>query len=110
MIVSMMKLNVSPDNRKELLQTISSLNQSTRQEKGCLDHHVYQDVENANILFFKEEWETLWDLENHLRSYRFSVLLGAMRLLVEPPEFEFNEVKATSGIEVIRAAREKVYK
>jgi quinol monooxygenase YgiN len=109
MIVAMMTLNVSPDNRKELLQTIRSLSQCTRREKGCLGRHIYQDVENENILFFKEEWETFVDLENHLRSKEFSVLMGAMRLLMKPPEFEFNEVKVMSGMEFIRAAREKVY-
>jgi quinol monooxygenase YgiN len=109
MIVSMMKMNVHPDNRKELLQTLCSLTQSTRKKKGCIGHHVYQDVEDENIFFFKEQWESLGDLENHLRSDGFSVLLGAMSLLIEPPRFELNEVKVTSGMEVIRAAREKFY-
>jgi quinol monooxygenase YgiN len=107
MIVSMMKMNVHPDKRIELLQTICSLTQSTRKEKGCVRHHVYQDLENENALFLKEEWENFCDLENHLRSDGFSVLLGAMRLLNEPPEFEINEVRVTSGIEVIREARKK---
>jgi hypothetical protein len=62
-------------------------------------------VENENILFLKVTWESLHDLENHLRSDSFSVLLGAMTLLNEPPEFEFNEVKVISGMEVIREAR-----
>jgi quinol monooxygenase YgiN len=92
MIVLTIRMNVLPEKRKELLQTVRALTSLTRKEDGCIRYHFYQDIEDENAFGLVAEWQTKRDLDNHLRSDRFGVLLGAMDLLCEPPEMKFNAV------------------
>ena len=105
MIVSSTKISVISENRKEFLQTLHSLIDRVRREKGCVSHNVYQDVEDENAFIIVEEWETQADLDNHLRSDRFGVLLGALSLSSETPDIRFNTLKQTAGIEALKAFR-----
>ena len=99
-------MNVLPEKRREFLQTILALTSPTQTYEGCMSCHYYQDVEDENLISLVEEWETQEELDNHLRSEHFSVLLGAMNLLSRPPEIKFNAVSYTAGSEALDAARE----
>jgi quinol monooxygenase YgiN len=105
MIVSNTKISVIPENRKEFLQTLHSLIDSVRSEQGCVSHNVYEDVEDENSFIIIEEWETQADLDNHLRSDRFGVLLGALSLSSETPEIRCSTLAETAGIEALKAFR-----
>ena len=105
MIVSSTKISVKPENRKEFLQTLNSLMAKTRHGKGCLSYNLYQDVENKNDFVIVEEWETEADLDSHLRSDRFGVLLGALHLLSNTPEIRFNTLSNTLGVEALKSLR-----
>jgi quinol monooxygenase YgiN len=105
MIVSSTRISIPPENRKEFLQTLNPLMGRIRNEKGCIRYNVYQDVENANDFMFIEEWETQADLDEHLRSDRFGVLLGALRLLSDTPEIRFSLIGQTTEIEALKEFR-----
>lgn len=99
------KMTVPPTKRKEVLQTLKALLGPIRREQGCISCNCYLDVENDNIIFFNEEWETSEDLNTHLRSVHFGVLIGAMTLLNKEPEMRFNTIASTVGAEAVKAAR-----
>jgi quinol monooxygenase YgiN len=105
MIDATIKLTVSNEKRKEVLQTIMEILDPIRREKGCISCNCYVDVESENTFFFKAEWRTGADLDTHLRSAHFGVLIGAMRLLSQDPEIRFNTIASTVGAEAINAAR-----
>ncbi len=42
-------MKVVPEKRAELLQTLSSMTEEIRNEKGCMSCYFYQEVENENI-------------------------------------------------------------
>ena len=105
MIVTSTKISIKPENHKEFLQTLNSLIGRIRGGKGCLGYNLYRDVENDNDFVIVEEWETQADLDNHLRSDRFGVLLGALNLLSDTPEIRFNTLAHTVGIEAIKSFR-----
>ena len=105
MILAIIKMNALPTKRKELLQKFQALIQPMRKEKGCLHCSVYLDIENKNTFCMIEEWQTQEDMDNHLRSDLFSVLLGAKTLLRAPPEIIFNTVSNKAGMEAVRAAQ-----
>jgi quinol monooxygenase YgiN len=88
------------EKRVELSQTIVSLSGSIRTEKGCLRCDFCQSIEDENLLFLLEEWDTEENLMIHLKSDRFSVLRGAMNLLKEPYERMFLTVSHPAGMEV----------
>ena len=105
MIDATIKITVPPEKRKEVLQTFKALLGPIRREHGCISCNCYVDVEAENIIFFKEEWKTSEDLDTHLRSVHFGVLIGAMKLLIKEPEIRFNTIASTAGAEAIKAAR-----
>jgi quinol monooxygenase YgiN len=63
------------------------------------------DVEAENIIFFKEEWKASEDLDTHLRSLHFGVLIGTMKLLNKEPEIRFDTIASSAGAEAVEAAR-----
>lgn len=81
MVIVKITMSALPKKRKELSQTLLSMIGAARREKGCRNYQVFQDTENDNVFCLFEEWETREDLENHMRSSGFSVLLGARTLL-----------------------------
>jgi quinol monooxygenase YgiN len=107
MILVTIKMKLSQDKRAEFLQTIIALASSIRQERGCASHHLYQDVEDENTFNLIEEWQTQDNLDDHLGSENFGILLGAMNLLREPPEIKLNAVSYTAGMEAVKAVRKK---
>ena len=99
MILTHIKMNVRPEKRKELRQTIRSIVQEVRKENGCVDSTFYQNFENENAFFLIEEWENRQALDDHLRSAGFTVLMGARSLLSQPPEIMIHSVSHSSGLE-----------
>ena len=94
-------MRVLAEKRKELSQTIASLIGSIRTEKGCRRCNFFQSMEDENELCILEEWNTEGNLKGHLKSERFRVLRGAMKLLQEPYEMRFHTVFHPAGMEGI---------
>jgi len=105
MIDATIKMTVPPEKRKELLQTLTAILGPIRREHGCISCNCYVDVEAENILFFMEEWKNSEELDIHLKSAHFAVLIGAMKLLKIEPEIRFSTISSTSGAEAVKAAR-----
>jgi len=101
MIITSTKISVPTENRKEFLQTLHPLIDRVRDGKGCI-RDVYQEVENENSFILIEEWKTQADLDEHLRSDEFGVLLAALKLLSETSEIEFSMLAQTKKIKALR--------
>ena len=107
MISVRIKMNVLPEKQLEVTQTLLSMIEPTGKEAGCLSYAVFCDIEDKNLFNLLEEWETREDLEHHIRSHRFGVLLGSKTLLCEPPKIQIHTVSQSEGMEAIHAARGK---
>ena len=94
-------MNVFSEKRMELSQTISSLSGSIRMEKGCQHCDFCHSIEDENLFFLLEEWDTRENLKSYLKSGRFRVLRGAMNLLKEPSEMMFDTVSHPAGVEEV---------
>ena len=99
MILVTIRMKVPSEKRMELSQTIVSLTRSIRTEKGCKRCDFCQGMEDENRLFLLQEWDTQENLKSHLKSGRFRVLRGAMKLLREPYEMMFHTVLHLEGME-----------
>ena len=107
MILATLKMNTLPEKRKEFLQTLQTVCALIRNEKGCLRCNAFQDLENENSFRLIDTWETRNDLDQHIRSDRFAVLLGTKTLLSRPLEIAIHVVSATTGMEAVEAVRGK---
>jgi quinol monooxygenase YgiN len=108
MVVATIRVLVPLDNRRELVQTLQSLLAPIRNQKGCLSYHFYFEIGDEDALCLIEEWETQADLDTHLKSDDFAVLLGSITLLKGQSEIEFKLLSQTAGIEAVEATRRKV--
>ena len=107
MIIFKTTMNVFLDKRTEVMQTLLSMIEPTENGRGCLSCHVSRDIEDQNVFSLIEEWETREDLDDHIKSDRFSVLLGTKSLLCEPLQIEIHTVSHSEGMETVKAARRK---
>jgi quinol monooxygenase YgiN len=105
MVIVIIKMKALPEKCLEFRQTLQALMQPTRKEKGCLSHNVYQDIECNNSFSLFQAWASRSDLDDHLRSDRFTILIGTKSLLSRPPEITINEVLNSSGWEAVEAVR-----
>jgi quinol monooxygenase YgiN len=93
------------EKRTEMIQTLLSMIEPAGKEKGCLSYDVFYDLEDNLVFSLIEEWETREDLDRHIRSERFSVLLGTKSLLAKPSEINIHTVSHSEGMEVVNAVR-----
>jgi len=95
------------EKRTEMMQTLLSMVEPAGKEKGCLSYEVFCDIEGKTVFNLIEEWETREDLDRHIRSERFSVLLGTKSLLTKPLEMKIHTVHRSEGVEVVNTLRGK---
>lgn len=76
------KLTVREDSiepvRAELLKMIAP----TRQEEGCIEYRLHQDLENPAVFIFYENWQNMEFLIKHLNSQHFQEYVAAVGDLV----------------------------
>jgi len=105
MIVVRIIMNVLPEKQKEVMQTLLSMIETAGKEKGCLSYDVFRDIDGKTVFNLIEEWKTREDMDSHIRSERFSVLLGTKSLLTKPLEIKIHTVSRTEGAEAVNALR-----
>ena len=108
MIVVRITMNVIPEKQKELVQTILSMIKPMEEETGCVSYALFCNMENRYLLNIFQEWRTRKDLDQHLRSDIFGVLLGTKSFLVEPHGFHIHTVHQSEGMEAVYTARKKM--
>lgn len=92
---------------QELYQTLQAILPMIRNEKGCLNCHIYRDVEDEETLFFSVHWKSRADLEHYVRSENGGVLLGAIDLLSEMTKVGFDREAPCEGIDTLKKMRKK---
>jgi quinol monooxygenase YgiN len=101
MIIAITIMSVLPEKQKEVLQTLLSMVDPPGKEKGCLSYGIFCDIEEKNVFNLISEWETRRHLDLHMKSDRFSVLLGTKSLLCEPMKIQILTVSDSEGIEAV---------
>lgn len=107
MIVVRITMNSIPEKQLEVMQTLLSMIEPTEMESGCLSYAGFRDIEDKNLFNLLGEWETREDLDRHIQSAMFGVLLGTKSLLREPPRVEIHTISNSEGMESVNAVRWK---
>jgi quinol monooxygenase YgiN len=106
-IIVRITMNALTEKRTEVMQTLLSMIQPTENGRGCLSCHVLRNMEDKNVFSMITEWKNREDLDDHIKSDRFSVLLGTKSLLCEPQQIEIHTVSRSEGMETVNIARGK---
>ncbi|RPI77382.1 MAG: antibiotic biosynthesis monooxygenase [Desulfobacteraceae bacterium] len=101
MILVTIRMKAPSEKRMELSQTIASLSDSIKKEKGCLRCDFCRSIEDENRFVLLEEWDNPENLMNYMKSDHFKVLRGAMNFLEEPYERTFHTVFHPTGMKEI---------
>jgi quinol monooxygenase YgiN len=107
MIIIKITMNVFPEKRKEFLQTLLSFIGPPEKEIGCLSYDIFCEIHDKNIFSLISEWETRRHVDHHIRSERFTVLLGTKSLLCEPLKIQILTVSRSEGVETVNSVRKK---
>lgn len=107
MIVFRIVMNVIPEKRLEIMQTLLPMIEATATRPGCLGFGVFCDIEDDNRFSLLGEWETREALDRHIASHPFSVLLGTRWLLCEPLEIRIFTVSHSEGMEAVHSIRDR---
>jgi quinol monooxygenase YgiN len=107
MIIVRIKMNALPEKQKEVMQTLLSMIDTAGHEEGCLSYEGFCDLEDSYLFSVIEQWASREDLDRHIRSERFSALLGVRSLLAQPAGIFIHTVSRSEGEEVVRSLRGK---
>jgi len=105
MIFFRITMNVIPEKQLEIMQTLLPMIEPTAKKTGCLSFGVFCDIEDKNRFSLLGEWETRDDLDHHLASHQFSVLLGTKALLREPLNIQIFTVSQSEGMDAVYMVR-----
>ena len=105
MILATIRMTIPPQKRDEALKILRSMAKQCNFHSGCLGCHIYDDVQEDNVLMFEEMWRNEEDLAQHLRSEKYHDMLLVMEMALKHPEVRFNTVSTSTGIETIKKAR-----
>jgi quinol monooxygenase YgiN len=98
-------MSVHPEKHDDVLRTLRSIIGPTRAQLRCTSCQLYQDVEDANLLSFIQEWDSKEALDEYIRSDSYRKILAVMELASEPPEIKFITAVETEGLELIEEVR-----
>lgn len=105
-IQMVLKIRVSSRYQVDtLVKALKALTVSARAERGMLDCKLYQLAGQETSLCFVEQWQATDDLENQMRSIRYTQLLALMETAVEEPSMEFHTISRTQGLDYLQAVR-----
>jgi quinol monooxygenase YgiN len=98
-------MTIPPRKRAEALKILSSLAEQCRDILGCLSCHIYEDLQEKNVLMLKEVWMADEDLDLHIRSDGYRNLLLVLEMSLKQPEIRFDTISKSTGIETIEKTR-----
>ena len=107
MIVVRIIMQVIPEKKKELVQTILSMIELMENETGCISYSLFCNMEDKCHLNLLQEWRTRRYLDQYLVSDMFGFLLGTKSLLNEPHEINIYTIHQSEGMEAVFEARGK---
>ena len=105
MILSTVRLAISPQGRPEVLRILRVFMGHTTARTGCAGFSVSQDLINLEAVTISERWVTREDLDEHVRSAEYRLLLAVIDLSERPPEISFDELEHLGDLDLVQALR-----
>ncbi len=93
-----LKIKIAPEIYTTLLNNFNAIIEPTLVQTGCLDCYVYRQIKDKTSMLFIERWNNFEQMQKHLRSEDFKVVLAMMELSQIKPEFSIQTISETKGI------------
>ena len=105
MIIFTLRIKVPAERRKVFLDSARLTIGPTKVQPGCISCEFYQNLNDPDVVLYVEEWESRENLEHHIKSDPYRIILSLMELSAETPEIKLNTISKTEGLEAIEALR-----
>lgn len=105
MIEVVVRLRAQSGHSQGLVEALHLLMRSL-QNPGCSAANLAADIDEADVFWYREDWEDAGALERRLKSEHFLQLLALMETSASPPLLEFRTVAELRGLEYVAAVRE----
>ena len=105
MILSTVRLVISARHRPEVLRMLRVLMGHATARAGCAGFSLCQDATNQEALTICDRWVTREDLDEHIRSAEYRLLLAVIDLSVIPPDISFDDLEHIGGLDIVHALR-----
>ena len=105
MILSTVRLAISAQHQPEVLRTLRILMGHTTARAGCVGFWLSQDLTNPEALTISDQWKTRSDLDAHVRSDEYRLLLAVIDLSVTPPDISFDDLEHIGDLDLVQALR-----
>ena len=105
MVIATLRMVVPTERQDDVLRTLRTVTGPTRAQLRCISCHIYQGVEDTNLVTFVQEWESQEALDDYIRSDVYRRILALMELASEQPEVKFITASHTAGMELIEKLR-----
>ena len=102
-----LRIKVPQDQRNRFLDAARRVVGPTEVQPGCISCRFYQDVNDPDAVFLVEEWQTRQELDQHLTSQEYRIVLSLVDMSEKPPEFKISTISKTEGLEALEAMRSK---
>ena len=81
MIKIIAKNYISSNHIEEFLELAQNLVNASREESGCLSYTLYQDIKEANVFVFIEEWKDELSIAAHNKTEHFTTIVPKLQEL-----------------------------
>jgi len=81
MITIIAKSVVKKGMKENFRQTARELIIKSQQEEGCISYNLYEDMDNADVLVFIEEWKDREAIQMHNESKHFKDIIPKLAQL-----------------------------
>lgn len=98
-------LTLSEPDRRKVIASLGPLLGSTRTQPGCRVCALLFEAEDPRRLVLWQEWDNQNQLNRHLSSEDYRLVLAAIEMSQEAPQLHFDTVAVRGGLEVVEAAR-----
>jgi len=109
MIIAIMKIFPRKEKHLEALDVMLSVKGPVLVEPGCLCCCLYNEHGDEPGLLYIEQWQSLPELEQHIKNNSYIRILEVMELSSRPPEISFHETGKKWGFELIEKVRTSSY-
>jgi len=89
------------EKRGELVEVLFCLKEPTEATHGCRGCEILQDLNDRRAIIWMEHWDSLAELQEHIRSERFRAMLPYIELSVIPPKVAVDRIDSLQGIDFL---------
>jgi quinol monooxygenase YgiN len=105
MIIATLSMKLPAGQEAETIRTLRTFWDSTCALPGCIGGGVYQEIGFDRAALYLEIWSDSHQLEVHIRSQGYALLLAVMETSPEAPALGFQFVVETRGLEWVEKLR-----